>query len=155
MKGNGCCNRKFQLWQSGVPNGAGIPFAPSTGAESTIPSAASPSSTSSFISTSASLASTAATISVSPTPQGSGSGSSSNLAVGVGVGVPLGILLLLNLGFLLFRERRNRIDRTITAADEARGGKRQYLGLPRELGHTRKSIEELDSRQVQEIQGTS
>lgn len=85
-------------------------------------------------------------------------GSSSNLtAIGLGVGVPLGIILLLNLGFLVFRERRHRIntqqliEEAIAAADEAHKAEREYLGLSRELGHIVKGVGELDSREVFEI----
>lgn len=160
-RGNhGCCNRKFRLWQFGAANGAGMPFAP-IGTQSTSLSAGSPTSSLPSTSTSASLAcavtpasSSPATISMSSIPQGS----SSNLtAIGLGVGVPLGIILLLNLGFLVFRERRHRIntqqliEEAIAAADEAHKAEREYLGLSRELGHIVKGVGELDSREVFEI----
>lgn len=72
--------------------------------------------------------------------------------------MPLGIILLLNLGFLVFRERRHRINtqqliqESIAAADEARRAEKQYIGLSRELGHRLKGVGELDSsREVLEI----
>lgn len=154
---NSCCNQKFSLWNPGDLNGAGIPFVPSAGTQSTGLSASSSSSTS----TSAPLASavtpdsaSSAMISVASTPQ---SPSSNLTAVGVGVGVPLGLLLALNLGFLFYRERRHRlntqqlIQQSIAAADEARESKSQYLGLSRESALRSKLIGELDSHQVHEI----
>lgn len=94
---------------------------------------------------------------MSPTPQ---SISSKLTAVGVGVGVPLGILLLLNLGFLLFRERRHRTNtqqmiQEAIAAAEVRGGQMPYPGLPRELGGKHVGAGELDSRQTHEIHDSS
>lgn len=161
-RGNGCCNRKFQLWPSGSSNGAGIPFVP---LKSTSLSASSPSSMSYSTSTSASLASDmtpdsspSAMISVSSTPQGT---SSNVTAIAVGISVPLGILLLLNLGFLLFREHRHRINRqqliqeAMAAAGRAREGKRHYPSLSQEISYRLKGVGELDSRQVHEIHDTS
>ena len=94
---------------------------------------------------------------MSQTPQSS---SSKLIAVGVGVGLPLGILLLLNLGFLLFRERRHRIDTQQTiqeaiAAAEARGGQMPHFGPSRELSGKEVGVEELDSGQRHEIQASS
>ena len=73
--------------------------------------------------------------------------------------MPLGILLIVNLVYLLFRERNHRIrteqliQKAVTAAIEARGeGKTQYRGPPQELEDIRMNLDESDSRQVHEIQ---
>lgn len=75
----------------------------------------------------------------------------------MGVGIPLGVLLLLLLGFLLFRERKNRVHtqellkKAINATEKTQGRKEQYPGLPQELDHGWSGHPELDSNQIREM----
>ena len=75
----------------------------------------------------------------------------------MGVGIPLGVLLLLLLGFLLFRERKNRVHtqellkKAINGTEKTQGRKEQYPGLPQELDHGWSGHPELDSNQIREM----
>ena len=77
----------------------------------------------------------------SPINQSSSSPSSSHyIAIGAGVGVPLGVALLLGLGFLLYREHKQRLKLESLLRDNLPRGKHEKVsqaramdGIPHEL----------------------
>ena len=175
-----CCSQKFDLYPAEEANGIGFPLAPRINDYGSIQSSSSAQSSaqvpisvnadlpssSSFnlaltstviISESASstptmnTASSAPPTSLASTPKSSSSNATKAV---LGVGIPLGVLLLLLFGFLLFRERKNRVHtqellkEAINGTEKTQGRKEQHPGSPQELEWGRSGLSELHSEHV-------
>ena len=129
----------------------------STSSSSFTPSSSSASTTISNSPTTSPPSASPATL--SPIKQSSSSSSSHYEAIGAGVGAPLGVALFLGLGYLLYRERRQRLKLESLIRDKLPHGKHEKASqagaidrTPHELGGN--YGRELDSNPIYEANET-
>ena len=153
-----CCNESITGFEFGTP------FVPLSYAEAQASASSATTSSSSTLTiignapaTSPPLASSVIT---SPTNPSSSSSSSHSAAFGAGIGVPLGVALLLSLGFLFYREHKQRLKLESLLGDNLPRGKQDKIsqvgamdGMPYELGGD--YAHELNSNPIHEANGTS